>query len=290
MPWFERWRRPSETGDEQLARLQRATPERPVPAGPPADQATQLAHLRHILDLLWHYFPGTTYGAIAEARGTPDRPLTARRVGLLHQAEPTDLADSTGEELVQIAGIALRRPGRLATDPDVVAGAAANLDLLHALDACRRQLGMLPAIRPDPDLATPRGIHAYAARLRREVARRQRDILQLDPWYLHWGRRGDGPPGPPELPPPYPREEVIDDIALLIALMRTMGERAELGGVERPGTTAWAQATNATSGWCYHMRGRGGSVHRPAYLSDAELDEALRRAEERLALQPLAAP
>ncbi len=32
MPWFERWRRPSETGDEQLARLQCAAPERPVPA------------------------------------------------------------------------------------------------------------------------------------------------------------------------------------------------------------------------------------------------------------------
>ncbi len=32
MPWFERWRRPTETGDEQLAQLQRATRERPVPA------------------------------------------------------------------------------------------------------------------------------------------------------------------------------------------------------------------------------------------------------------------
>ncbi|HSH78926.1 MAG TPA: hypothetical protein VLA19_10390, partial [Herpetosiphonaceae bacterium] len=116
MTWFDRWRRPVETGDEQLARLARVTPERPVPAGPSADLPTQLARLRQILDLVWHYVPGTTYSSIAEARSTPEHPLTARRVGLLHQADPADLVDVTGAELAQIGAIALRRPERLATD------------------------------------------------------------------------------------------------------------------------------------------------------------------------------
>jgi len=199
-PWP---RQPAETGDEQLARVSAALPERPLPAGPPADLATQLARLRQILDLLWHYFPGTTYREIAEHATTPERPLTARRVGLLHQADPAALVDVTGAELDRIADRAVRRPERLARDPAVVAAAAANLDLLQALGACQAHLGTLPAVRPDPDLASHRGRHAYAAKLRGVVAHRRRDAV-LDPWWLSWGRRG-GPPGPPELPSPQPR-------------------------------------------------------------------------------------
>ncbi|MDP9371404.1 MAG: hypothetical protein M3Q65_02890, partial [Chloroflexota bacterium] len=159
MPWFECWRRPTETGDEQLARLQRATPERPVPTGPPADLPTQLARLRAILEHLEHYrYPGggNLHAEVAAAVSTPERPLTARRVALVHEADPADLPDLTAAELAQIARVALRHPDRLARDPAAVAAAAANLDLLHALDACRRHLGALPAVRPDPDLATSR--------------------------------------------------------------------------------------------------------------------------------------
>ncbi len=282
MAWFDRWHRPAETGDEQLARLARVTPERPVPARPSADLPTRLARLRQILDLVSHYVPGTTYSSIAEARGTPEHPLTARRVGLLHQAGPADLADVTGAELAQISAIALRRPERLATDPEAVAQAAAHRDLWHALDACRRHLGALPALRSDPDLATAVGHHAYATALRRQVARRRPDARR-EPYWLTWGRRGEGRPGRPILPAPRPREAVITAVALIIALLRTEEGRHialdEAG--PRPGTTAWARATNATTGWAYHMRGRGGSVHRPAYLSDRELEQALRQADGR---------
>ncbi len=84
-----------------------------------------IGHCTRASPRCWPKVPGTTYSSIAEARGTPNHPLTARRIGLLHQAAPADLADVADDELVQIAG----------------------------------------------------------------VARHQRGILHLEPWYLHWGRR-----------------------------------------------------------------------------------------------------
>lgn len=168
MRLLERWRRPPESGDEQLARVTAAAPP-DVATGPAADLPTQLARLRAILELLEYYLfyrQGPLHAAVAAAVGTPERPLTARRVALIHEADPAHLADVTAAELAQIAGVAQFGPRRLAHDPEAAATAAATFDLLQALGACRRHLGSLPRVRPDPDLGTHRG----APRLRCRAA------------------------------------------------------------------------------------------------------------------------
>ena len=47
----------------------------------------------------------------------------------------------------------------------------------------------LPAVRPDPELATDTGRHAYAARLRQARRRRKRDLAleHTRAWWLNWG-------------------------------------------------------------------------------------------------------
>ena len=294
MPWFDRWRRPAETGDEQLARLRHATPEPPAPTGPPADLPTQLARLRTILEHLEHYRyyrGGNLHADVAAAVSTLERPLTARRVALVHEADPADLPDLTAAELAQIAGVALRHPDRLARDPAAVAAAAANLDLLHAFDACRRHLGALPAVRPDPDLATPQGRHAYAAALRRAV-RRQTAAAVWDNPRLHWGRPEDGPPGPPPAPRPLARAAVIAEFAGMLPLLLRIGQATDQDAVTDVGAAsaapgalgaafaAWAARVNRERGFAYHFRGSLGRADWPFYLSDHELAEAVRQARE----------
>ena len=95
--------------------------------------------------------------------------------------------------------------------------ATATLDLLHARDACRRHLGALAAVRPDPDLANPQGRHASAATLRRGM-RRQQPVAIGDNPRLNWGSREDGPPGPPPTPRPIACAAVIAEIAGVLPL------------------------------------------------------------------------
>lgn len=185
--------------DTCLARSLVASPPA-LPAEPEADLPAQLDRLRHILELVEHYlYPrgGPLHAHVAAVVGTPDRPLTARRVALLHEADPEHLTDVTGDELAQVASFALREPERLARDPDAASAAAANLDLAQAVAIARRRLGVPPRVREEPDLGTWRGWHEYATSLRREVRKRQPDAPYRDGARLNWGRREDGPPGPP---------------------------------------------------------------------------------------------
>lgn len=300
-PWRTWMRRPAETGEAQLARVGEAAAPPGVPDGPVADPAAQLARLRAILDLLEYYRysrRGNLHGAVAAVVGTPARPLTARRVALLHEADPSGLGDLDPAELAQVAGVALRDPAHLARDPAVVARAAANLDLTQATAACARHLGGLPAVRPDPDLTTVQGRHAYAAALRRAVRRRHPDAVWDNP-RLHWGRREDGPPGPPPTPRPTDRAAVIAELAGILPLLwatdRPMpGARpdAALAALAAPGAlgaefAAWAVRTNRERGFAYHFRGGLGSANWPFYLGDAELDEAIRQARARRAGVPI---
>lgn len=301
MAWFDRWGRRAESGEAQLARVQANMLPPADPPGPASDPPVQLARLRAILDLVEHYARyrrGNLHAAVAAAGGTPARPLTARRVALLHEADPADLGDLDPAELAQVAAVALRDPAHLAHDPAVVARAAANLDLLQAMAACERHLGGLPAVRPDPDLTTVQGRHAYAAALRRAVRRRHPDAVRDNP-RLNWGRREDGPPGPPPTPRPTDRAAVIAEIADMLPLLwagsriaDSAGADAALAALAVPGAlgdefAAWAVAANRERGFAYHFRGSLGSANWPFYLSDAELDGAIRQARARRIGVPL---
>jgi len=294
-PWRAWRRRPAETGEAQLARVRAATPPPADPPGPAADLPTQLAHLRAILELLDYYAyyrRGNLHADVAVAVGTPARPLTARRVALLHEADPADLGDLDAAELAQVAAVALRDPAHLAHDPAVVARAAANLDLMQAATACERHPGGLPAVRPDPDLTSSGGQHAYAAALRRAVRRRHPDAVWDNP-QLNWGRRADGPPGPPPSSRPVARAAVIAELAGILPLLWATdrivpGERSDaaLAALAAPGAlgeefAAWAVAANRERGFAYHFRGSLGSANWPFYLGDAELDKAIRQVRAR---------
>ncbi len=288
MAWFDRWRRPPETGEEQLARVRAATPPAD-PAGPPANLPTQLDRLRAILEHLEHYFyyyRGPLHADVAAAVSTPERPLTARRVALLHEADPADLGTLDAAELGQIAGIALRHPDHLARDPAVVARAAANLDLLQADAVCRQYLGALPAVRPDPDLTSHRGRHAYAAALRHAVRRTHPEAVSTNP-RLHWGRRGDGRPGLPPPPQPVARARMVAEVATMLPLL-WLAERGELPTLAADRAlpplddrfAAWAAARNHEAGFAYRFRGAISHPDMPIHLGDGELAEAVRQARE----------
>ncbi|MDP9477688.1 MAG: hypothetical protein M3R38_18720 [Actinomycetota bacterium] len=284
------WKRvPAETGEEQLARALASTPPPPVPPGPDADLPAQLDRLRHILELVEHYlYPrsGPLHADVARSVATPDRPLTARRVALLHEADPTHLTDVTGAELAQIASFTLREPERLARDPEATAAAAANLDLTHAVATARRRLGALPRVREEPDLGTWRGWHEYAAAIRREVRRRHRDAPYEDGPRLNWGRREDGPAGPSPRPQPAARAAMLDELVQILPVLWTSHSLRTNEGA--PGGPAppddefarWAAGVNETHGFAYHFRGSIGSVHWPIYLTDTELAEVIRRVRE----------
>lgn len=291
-PWRAWRRRPAETGEGQLARVRVATPPPADPRGPAVGLPAQLARLRAILELLEYYAyyrRGNLHADVAAAVGTPERPLIARRVALLHEADPAGLGPLDAAELAQVAGIALRDPARLARDPAAVAWAAANLDLLQATAACERHLGGLPAVRSDPDLTSPGGQHAYAAALRRAVRRRHPDAVWDNP-RLNWGRRADGPPGPPPPSRPVARPAVIAELAGILPLLWATdrivpGERSD-AALAAPGAlgedfAAWATTANRERGFAYHFRGSLGSANWPFYLSDAELGEVIRQARAR---------
>lgn len=279
------WRRSAEeTGEGQLARLAACAQLTPVPAGPEASLPAQLERLRSILDLVQYYLyprPGPLHADVAARVGSPERPLTPRRVALLHEADPAYLADATTEELAQIAGFALREPARLARDPEAVAAAASNLDVLHAAAMARRYLGALPAVRPDPELGTCGGAHAYAAALRWEVRRRYPEAVEEHP-RLNWGRRGDGPPGPPPPPVPVPRADVLDEVARMLPLLCMDGRPPGAGVLTAdalPSGEALAERArelNGGEGFRYRFRGSIGSADWPIYLADGELEEVLR--------------
>lgn len=280
------WRRvPKGTGEEQLARALAASLPA-LPADPEADLPAQLDRLRHILELVEHYlYPrgGPLHAHVAAAVSTPDRPLTARRVALLHEADPEHLTDVMGDELAQVAGFALREPERLARDPDAASAAAANLDLAQAVAIARRRLGVPPRVREEPDLGTWRGWHQYAAALRREVRKRQPDAPDQDGPRLNWGRGVDGPPGAPLRPQPVARTAMLDELARILPLLWTAHylEAKDVLPEEAPSLgdkfSEWAAEVNETRGFAYHFAGSIGSAHWPIYLTDAELAEVIRR-------------